>query len=73
MPESAATAAENPTSSTAYSFDPSADRCAGTAFKDVAKTLTPGTAPGHHDGVCAVDVYNQTVEGEVATEEYDWL
>lgn len=33
------------------SFDPSADRYAGTTFQDVAKTLTPGTAPGFHDAV----------------------
>jgi hypothetical protein len=34
------------------SFDPSMSRYAGTVFKDVAKTLTPGTSPGHHDAIC---------------------
>ena len=34
------------------SFDPSfSSHYGGTTFEDVAKTLTPGTAPGHHDGV----------------------
>ena len=37
-----------------YSFDHSADRYAGVAFKDVAKTLTPGTSPGCHDAVAVL-------------------
>ncbi len=34
-----------------YSFDPGADRYLGVVFKDVAKTLAQGTAPGFHDAV----------------------
>ena len=35
-----------------YSFDPGASRDVGTLFiEEVAKTLTNGTCPGHHDGV----------------------
>ena len=49
------------------SFDPSfSSHYGGTYFEDVAKTLTPGTAPGHHDGIAyGVDLYNQSVTGDV--------
>ena len=37
----------------AYSFDPGASRDVGTLFiEECGKTLTNGTCPGHHDGVC---------------------
>jgi hypothetical protein len=37
----------------AYSFDPGASRDVGVLFiEERGKTLTNGTCPGHHDGVC---------------------
>lgn len=50
-----------------YSFDQSAARYAGSAFKNVATTVTNGTAPGYHSAVAyGVDVYNQEITGDKA-------
>lgn len=50
------------------SFDPSfSSHYSGTYFFDVAKTITPGNAPGFHDAVAyGLDAYNQAGDAELA-------
>jgi DNA (cytosine-5)-methyltransferase 1 len=55
----------------AYGFDPGASRDVGDLFiPETAKTLAPGTCPGHHDGV--VIAFDRAAYNQVENARYDF-